>query len=220
MPMLVASDEGHIINTSSVNGFWAGFGPNRAHTAYSAAKFAVKGFTEALIVDLRLNAPHVKVSLVMPGHIGTSIIENSQHLLHNRSIEDMSAQNLEPLRASLRSQGVPVETLGDEALRAGMKRFAEDFRDEAPMSGSCARRCNRGRCPRAKASSAQSRRQALALAYGARSRSGRVLGIHGAFLRVSKNAAFSDIQSRARAGDPAWPKEWVCMVRGYRRGGS
>ena len=55
MPYLVASDEGHIINTSSVNGFWASLG-GFPHTSYSAAKFAVKGFTEALIQDLRLNA--------------------------------------------------------------------------------------------------------------------------------------------------------------------
>jgi NAD(P)-dependent dehydrogenase (short-subunit alcohol dehydrogenase family) len=74
---LVAADEGHIINTSSVNGFWASLGPERPHTAYSAAKFAVKGFSEALITDLRLNAPHVKVSVVMPGHIGTSIVRSS-----------------------------------------------------------------------------------------------------------------------------------------------
>ena len=46
-------------------------GPNTPHTAYSAAKFAVKGFTEALITDLRLHAPHVGASVVMPGHIGT-----------------------------------------------------------------------------------------------------------------------------------------------------
>ena len=71
MPLLVASDEGHIVNTSSVNGFWAALGPGTPHTAYSAAKFAVKGFTEALIIDLRLNAPHVHASVVMPGHIGT-----------------------------------------------------------------------------------------------------------------------------------------------------
>ena len=47
------------------------------HTAYAAAKFAVKGFSEALINDLRLNAPHIQVSVVMPGHIGTSIAINS-----------------------------------------------------------------------------------------------------------------------------------------------
>lgn len=74
---LVKADEGHIINTSSVNGFWASVGPERPHTSYSAAKFAVKGFTEALIEDLRVNAPHVKASVVMPGHIGTSIVQNS-----------------------------------------------------------------------------------------------------------------------------------------------
>ncbi len=74
---LVAADEAHIVNTSSVNGFWASIGPDRPHTAYSAAKFAVKGFTEALMTDLRVNAPHVRASVVMPGHIGTSIVENS-----------------------------------------------------------------------------------------------------------------------------------------------
>jgi NAD(P)-dependent dehydrogenase (short-subunit alcohol dehydrogenase family) len=74
---VVASEEGHIVNTSSVNGFFASIGPDRPHTAYSAAKFAVKGFTEALITDLRVNAPHVKVSVVMPGHIGTSIVASS-----------------------------------------------------------------------------------------------------------------------------------------------
>ena len=79
LPALVASSEGHIVNTSSVNGFWASIGPERPHTAYSAAKFAVKGFTEALIADMQVNAPHVLVSVVMPGHVGTSIVQNSMH---------------------------------------------------------------------------------------------------------------------------------------------
>lgn len=77
LPLLTAADEGHLVNTSSVNGFWASLGPERPHTAYSAAKFAVKGFTEALIADLRMHAPHVGVSVVMPGHIGTKIVESS-----------------------------------------------------------------------------------------------------------------------------------------------
>ena len=57
LPMLQAADEAHIVNTSSVNGFWASLGPNVSHTAYAAAKFAVKGFTEALITDLRAQRP-------------------------------------------------------------------------------------------------------------------------------------------------------------------
>src|SRR5215472_17032938 len=59
LPMLQKADQAHIVNTSSVNGFWASVGPDLPHTAYSAAKFAVKGFTEALITDLRINAPHI-----------------------------------------------------------------------------------------------------------------------------------------------------------------
>ena len=77
LPLLIKSPEGVLVNTSSVNGFWATLGPGMPHTAYSAAKFAVKGFSEALIEDLRVNAPHVRVVLVMPGHVGTDIIANS-----------------------------------------------------------------------------------------------------------------------------------------------
>jgi NAD(P)-dependent dehydrogenase (short-subunit alcohol dehydrogenase family) len=77
LPLLVKSPEGVLVNTSSVNGFWASLGPGVSHTAYSTAKFAVKGFSESLIEDLRTHAPHVRVVLVMPGHIATSIVANS-----------------------------------------------------------------------------------------------------------------------------------------------
>jgi NAD(P)-dependent dehydrogenase (short-subunit alcohol dehydrogenase family) len=77
LPLLIASPEGVLVNTSSVNGFWATLGPGWPHTAYSTAKFAVKGFTESLIEDLRTNAPHVRAVLVMPGYIATNIVGNS-----------------------------------------------------------------------------------------------------------------------------------------------
>jgi len=77
LPLLVKSPEGVLVNTSSVNGFWASLGPGMSHTAYSTAKFAVKGFSESLIEDLRTHAPHVRVVLVMPGHIATNIVANS-----------------------------------------------------------------------------------------------------------------------------------------------
>jgi NAD(P)-dependent dehydrogenase (short-subunit alcohol dehydrogenase family) len=48
------------------------------NNAYATAKFAVKGFTEALIEDLRTNAPQVRVAVVMPGHVGTDIIANTR----------------------------------------------------------------------------------------------------------------------------------------------
>src|SRR5207249_4408893 len=89
VPLLIASDEGCLVNTSSVNGFWASLGPQVPHTAYSAAKFAVKGFTEALITDFRMNAPHVKAAVVMPGHIGTDIFNNSRRVHGQPAPEDM-----------------------------------------------------------------------------------------------------------------------------------
>lgn len=69
LPMLIAADQGVIVNTSSVNGLWASLGVRSPHTAYSSAKFAVRGFTESLLVDLRTHAPHVSAVLVMPGHV-------------------------------------------------------------------------------------------------------------------------------------------------------
>src|SRR6201997_1549877 len=77
LPLLIASGDGVLVNTSSVNGLWAALGPGMPNTAYCAAKFAVRGFTEALIEDLRTNAPQVRVAVVMPGHIGTDIVANS-----------------------------------------------------------------------------------------------------------------------------------------------
>src|ERR1700744_5161236 len=73
----IGGGEGVLVNTSSVNGFWASLGQGVPHTAYSTAKFAVKGFSEALIEDLRVHAPHVRVAVVMPGHVATNIVANS-----------------------------------------------------------------------------------------------------------------------------------------------
>jgi NAD(P)-dependent dehydrogenase (short-subunit alcohol dehydrogenase family) len=133
LPLLLKSREAHLTNTSSVNGFWASLGPNSAHTAYSAAKFAVKGFTEALINDFRLHAPHVKVSLVMPGHIGTSIIINSQRLL-GLEPKELSDEQLEQARLRIARAGWPVQGATKEQIRQWLVLFGERFRDAAPMS--------------------------------------------------------------------------------------
>ena len=88
LPLLIASGDGVLVNTSSVNGLWAALGPGMPNTAYSAAKFAVQGFTEALIEDLRSNAPQVRVAVVMPGHVGTDIIGNTLRA-HGKDPEQM-----------------------------------------------------------------------------------------------------------------------------------
>jgi NAD(P)-dependent dehydrogenase (short-subunit alcohol dehydrogenase family) len=134
LPLVIASSEGYIVNTSSVNGFWACLGPDTAHTAYSAAKFAVKGFSEALVVDLRLNAPHVKVAVVMPGHIGTSIIINTNKVLGKPGALEMSAKDVAVMRDTLVKRGMPVGNLDDDALRTIAHQFTIAFRDAAPVT--------------------------------------------------------------------------------------
>jgi NAD(P)-dependent dehydrogenase (short-subunit alcohol dehydrogenase family) len=133
IPMLIAAPEGHLINTSSVNGFWASLGPQSAHTSYSAAKFAVKGFTEALVNDFRNNAPHLKVSLVMPGHIGTSIIINSGRIL-GQDPKEMPDERIGEVRERLARMGFPTEGASNDEIRAALSQRAEDFRDDAPVT--------------------------------------------------------------------------------------
>src|SRR6266705_3584162 len=118
LPLMMKADEGHIVNTSSVNGFWASVGPGVSHTAYSAAKFAVKGFTEALINDLRLNAPHIKCSVVMPGHIGTSIVSNSRKVQSGTDSERLSENEIAQTRVRLAANGSDVSKESDEAVQA------------------------------------------------------------------------------------------------------
>jgi NAD(P)-dependent dehydrogenase (short-subunit alcohol dehydrogenase family) len=133
MPMLLASTAGHVINTSSVNGFWASLGPGIAHTAYSSAKFAVKGFTESLITDFRMNAPHLKASVVMPGHIGTSIVLNSFKAM-GRDPKELTEEQIAEIRIQLAKRGLDLEAASDEDIRNGMQMQAESFRDGAPMT--------------------------------------------------------------------------------------
>lgn len=122
MPLLLASDDGHLINTSSINGFWASAGPNAAHTAYSAAKFAVRGFTEALLTDLRLHAPHVKASVVMPGHIGTSILINT------------GVHASDSKRSVLRMMGAHEDVMSEGEVATTLQSAGESFRDHAPTT--------------------------------------------------------------------------------------
>ena len=138
LPLLLKANQGHIVNTSSVNGFWASVGPGVSHTAYSAAKFAVKGFTEALINDLRLNAPHVKCSVVMPGHIGTSILSNSRKVQSGTDSDRLNDNEIALIRARLAAGGTDTSNMSDEDVQAGAAERARNFRDEAPTTAAAA----------------------------------------------------------------------------------
>lgn len=126
LPLLIASERGHLVNTSSVNGFYASIGPGVPHTAYSAAKFAVRGFSEALIEDLRVNAPHVSVSVVMPGHIGTDIVNNSRKL--------QGPVDVAQARANLSRRGIPAASMDDDAVLSTLETVGDMFRDTAPLT--------------------------------------------------------------------------------------
>ncbi len=134
VPLLVASAEGYLVNTSSVNGFWACLAPGVPHTAYSAAKFAVKGFSEALLEDFRLNAPHVKVAVVMPGHIGTDIVINSRRVHARAEPGADEASQVQAIRTTMVQRGLPVDTMSDDEVLEMADMFGVMFRDSAPMS--------------------------------------------------------------------------------------
>ncbi len=133
LPLLITAEEAHLVNTSSVNGFWASLGPQTPHTAYSAAKFAVKGFSEALITDLRISAPHVKVSVVMPGYIGTSIVINSGKVL-GMEPESLSEEDLQRVRVRMERMGVDPSDMSADQLRQAVAMQGQLFRDSAPTS--------------------------------------------------------------------------------------
>jgi NAD(P)-dependent dehydrogenase (short-subunit alcohol dehydrogenase family) len=139
LPLLIASGDGVLVNTSSVNGFWASLGPGMPSNAYATAKFAVRGFTEALIEDLRSNAPQVRVVLVMPGHVGTNIVRNSFVARGLPAPEDMSEAQMDGLipqaaRDLMIKAGLLTEQPTAEDLRQFLVRINNDFRDKAPVS--------------------------------------------------------------------------------------
>jgi NAD(P)-dependent dehydrogenase (short-subunit alcohol dehydrogenase family) len=134
MPMLLKADAAHIINVSSVNGFWASIGKGVPQTSYSAAKFAVKGFTEALMTDLEVHAPHIKCSVVMPGHIGTGIIANSRRVHEGVQSDTLGPGEIARIREKLVRSGQPSEALTDAAIQAMTDDAARIAMEAAPTT--------------------------------------------------------------------------------------
>jgi NAD(P)-dependent dehydrogenase (short-subunit alcohol dehydrogenase family) len=74
LPHLIASGEGHVVNVSSVFGIIGVPG----QSAYNAAKFGVRGFTEALRQELAIDGHPVSATCVHPGGIKTQIVRNAR----------------------------------------------------------------------------------------------------------------------------------------------
>jgi hypothetical protein len=73
LPHLIASGDGHVVNISSLFGLLS----MPSQSAYNAAKFAVRGFTESLRQELILAKRPVQVTCVHPGGIQTAIARNA-----------------------------------------------------------------------------------------------------------------------------------------------
>jgi NAD(P)-dependent dehydrogenase (short-subunit alcohol dehydrogenase family) len=74
LPHLLSSGDGHLVNISSVFGLIG----VPTQSAYNSAKFAVRGFTEALRQEMLIERRRVGVSCVHPGGIKTNIVRNAR----------------------------------------------------------------------------------------------------------------------------------------------
>jgi NAD(P)-dependent dehydrogenase (short-subunit alcohol dehydrogenase family) len=74
LPYLKEADEGHIVNVSSVFGLMA----VPTQSAYTMAKFAIKGFTECLRMELDISAYNISATVVHPGGIRTNIARDAR----------------------------------------------------------------------------------------------------------------------------------------------
>lgn len=82
LPYLKQSGEGHIVNLSSVFGLIS----MPAQSAYNAAKFAVRGFTDSLRMELEIEGANVSVTTVHPGGVKTNI---ARHARMDASVHDL-----------------------------------------------------------------------------------------------------------------------------------
>jgi hypothetical protein len=91
-----------------------------------------------LINDLRLNAPHIKCSVVMPGHIGTSILSNSRKVLSGSNSEQLGPNEIAQARQRMKGMGIDTAAMSDDDIQTMALDRARSFRDDAPMTAAAA----------------------------------------------------------------------------------
>ncbi len=89
---------------------------------------------EALIADFRMNAPHIKVSVVMPGHIGTGIRDNSLKVQTNTDADGLNAAQIAQIRTRLTSMGRDGSKYSDADMERMHVERARRFITDAPTS--------------------------------------------------------------------------------------
>ena len=117
LPHLQLQKEAHIVNLSSIFGIIAPPG----QTAYSAAKFAVRGFSESLRHELAMNNSSVHLTVVHPGGVATGIARNSRvgtHMTDNLR----RVQSIERFEAWVQTQPDAAATRIIEGIEANEPR--------------------------------------------------------------------------------------------------
>lgn len=117
LPYLKAAGSGHIVNISSVFGLISV--PSQA--AYNAAKFAVRGFTDALRMELEIDPCGVSCTTVHPGGIKTNIARNAR-------VDTTLAGRLGGVEAARRSFDKVAITSPERAARQILAAVAHDRR--------------------------------------------------------------------------------------------
>jgi len=111
IPHMIDRPEAAIVNTSSIFGMVAVPG----QTVYHATKFAVRGFTESLAIEMAQTNENLQIHCVHPGHVGTNIEANSR-------MDEEDLQTDEEGRSSIftREQPTTVEEMADSFREGGM----------------------------------------------------------------------------------------------------
>ncbi len=148
LPHLIASGDGHVVNVSSLFGIFSV--PGQA--AYNSAKFAVRGFTEALRQEMALSGHPVEVTTVHPGGIKTAIARNAtvgrrrrprepDDVLRQEADDDHAREGREDhSRGGPEEEGPRARRSGRQGARpdrAGRRTRVSDRCSPAPSPGSC-----------------------------------------------------------------------------------
>ncbi|MBF6337226.1 SDR family NAD(P)-dependent oxidoreductase [Nocardia abscessus] len=114
LPMVIESGDGHIVNVSSLFGLIAIPG----QSAYNAAKFAVRGFTESLRQEMLVARHPVKVTCVHPGGIKTAVARNATYA---EGIDSKSAASMFDRKLAIHTPEMAAQTI-TEGVRKGHGR--------------------------------------------------------------------------------------------------
>lgn len=114
-PLLLAQDEGHVVNTASLAGLGGvpGMGP------YCATKFAVVGLSESLCLELQLRGSKVGVSVLCPGFVRTRIAESRRNAPEDvRAVLPGEPAEMEKFAAAAVAAGIDASVVADHVASA------------------------------------------------------------------------------------------------------